>query len=66
MLAPAPSTGVTDVTASAIDSRDPRLVEWATTYFESHRGEGRPPLRVFLERVKGLTNSSKRARKPSD
>ena len=66
MLAPAPSTGVTDVTASAIDSRDPQLIEWATAYFDSHRAKGRPPLRVFFERAKQLAHSPDRGRNASD
>ena len=66
MLAPAPSTGVTDVTASAIDSRDPQLIEWTTAYFDSHRANGRPPLRVFFERAKQLAHSPDRERNASD
>ena len=66
MLTPAPSTGVTDVTASAIDSRDPRLVEWATTYFESRCAEGRPPLRAFLERARNMTRGTELGRSTGD
>lgn len=51
----APSTGVSDVEASAIDSTDPRLVGWAKTYFESYHVRGRPPLRAFLDRSLGYT-----------
>ena len=66
MLAPAPSTGVTDVTASAIDSRDPRLVEWATAYFESNRAKGRPSLRAFLERARNMTRGTELGRNTGD
>jgi len=51
ILAPAPSTGVTDVTAAAIDSTDPRIIEWATVFFESWHTKGRPPLGAFLDRA---------------
>jgi predicted transcriptional regulator len=51
ILAPAPSTGVTDVTAAAVDSTDPRIIEWAIAFFESSHAKARPPLRAFLDRA---------------
>jgi predicted transcriptional regulator len=60
MIAPAPSTGVTDVTAAAIDSTDPRIVEWATVFFESWHSKARPPLHAFLERARSRESSPRR------
>jgi predicted transcriptional regulator len=60
MIAPAPSTGVTDVTAAAIDSTDPRIIEWATAFFESRHSKGRPPLRAFLDRTHAQETSQRR------
>lgn len=60
MLAPSPSTGVTDVTAAAIDSTDPRIIEWATAFFESWHAKGRPPLRAFLDRAQTQETSPRR------
>jgi predicted transcriptional regulator len=53
-----PSTGVPDAEASAIDSTDPAVVAWATSFFETYRSNGRPPLRVFLDRSLGYDSSS--------
>ena len=49
ILAPSPSTGVPESSASAIDSNDPDIVEWAATFFESFRDKGRPPFRALLK-----------------
>lgn len=60
VLAPSPATGVTEVEAAAIDSTDPRIIEWASTFFEIYHTRGRPPLRTFLERAQRAHPSTRR------
>jgi hypothetical protein len=53
ILAPAPTTGVTEATTAGLDSTDPAVVRWATTFFDSKYAEGNPPSALVVERAKG-------------
>jgi len=53
ILAPAPTTGVTEATTAGLDSTDSAVVRWATTFFDSKYAEGNPLSALFVERAKG-------------
>jgi predicted transcriptional regulator len=62
VLAPSSSIGVPESSASAIDSTNPELVDWAVTLFQSYRDKGHPPFRATLEqRIAKSSDPQRRA-----
>lgn len=52
ILAPAPTTGLTDATTAGLESVDSAVVKWATTFFDAKYAEGNSPEKLVIEQVK--------------
>ena len=55
IMAPAPSTGVTEAESTALESSDSCIIEWALDLFNAHLEDARPPIQVFQEHAATLT-----------
>ena len=53
VMAPAPSTGVTESETTGIVSTNPQVIGWALNYFEQLSSQGRSPLRAFFDNAVG-------------
>ena len=51
IMAPAPSTGVTEAESTALESSDSCIIEWILDLFNEYLEGARPPIRVFQEHV---------------
>ena len=51
IMAPAPSTGVTEAESTALESSDSCIIEWVQDLFNEYLEGARPPIRVFQEHV---------------
>jgi predicted transcriptional regulator len=51
IMAPAPSTGVTEAESTALESSDSCVIEWVQGLFNEYLEGARPPIRVFQEHV---------------
>lgn len=54
IMAPAPSTGVTEAESTALESSDTCIIAWALDLFNAHLEDARPPLQVFQEHAATL------------
>ena len=53
ILAPAPTTGLTDATTAGLESVDSAVVKWATSFFDTKYAEGNPPDVPSVKQAKG-------------
>jgi predicted transcriptional regulator len=53
ILAPAPTTEMTDATAAGLESTDSAVVRWATAFFDTKYAEGNPPDAPSVKQAKG-------------